>query len=235
MQQQLQIDDIRQMSAHALGEFFSEREKLHMKSLQQRLEQLVAVHRQLLRKFAVLELENTESKKKIQLRDERINQLENTSRSVSSNMRQQAERHVAELSNLREQIQMLRSEHQKRLDALKNAESSTPSLAYTFSFRHNNEPRSVRGGHANAPIPNPSGAGASAESQKSVRGGRSSTMKSNASAAGTANSAMAIDMLEDDELTDHYGDEGNARRAQQNVAGNRTSARLLFSRLLGQK
>ena len=34
-----------------------------------RLEQLVAIHRQLLRKFAMLELENGESKKKIQVRE----------------------------------------------------------------------------------------------------------------------------------------------------------------------
>lgn len=44
--------------------------RLSRKSLQQRLEQLVAVHRQLLRKFASLELENSELKKKTQLRDE---------------------------------------------------------------------------------------------------------------------------------------------------------------------
>ena len=92
------------MNASQLNEFFSERERSQMKSLQQRLEQLVAVHRQLLRKFATLELDNTDAKKKIQLRDERISHLENNSRAVSSNMRQQAERHVAELSNLREQI-----------------------------------------------------------------------------------------------------------------------------------
>lgn len=78
-----------------------------MKSLQQRLEQLVAVHRQLLRKFASLELENGEFKKKIQLRDERIRQLEGNSRGLTGSMRQQAERHVAELTNLREQIQVM--------------------------------------------------------------------------------------------------------------------------------
>ena len=105
-QQQLQIDDIRQMNQVQLGEFFTERDRNQMKSLQQRLEQLVAVHRQLLRKFATLELENNEAKKRIQLRDERIRQLEFNSRSVSGTMRQQAERHVAELSNLREQIQV---------------------------------------------------------------------------------------------------------------------------------
>jgi hypothetical protein len=41
-----------------------------------RLEQLVTVHRQLLRKFTSLELENGELKKKISLRNERIKQLE---------------------------------------------------------------------------------------------------------------------------------------------------------------
>lgn len=94
------------MNSAKIGSFFSDREKAQMKSLQQRLEQIVAVHRQLLRKFAALELENNEGKKKIQLRDERIRQLENNAKSVTGNLRQQAERHVAELSNLREQIQV---------------------------------------------------------------------------------------------------------------------------------
>lgn len=44
-------------------------------SLQQRLEQLVFVHRQLLRKYAALELDVAEDKKKISLRDERIAQV----------------------------------------------------------------------------------------------------------------------------------------------------------------
>jgi predicted nucleic acid-binding Zn-ribbon protein len=87
-------------SAEALGE----RDSAHMRSLQQRLEQLVAVHRQLLRKFASLELETVELKKKTQLRDERIRQLEGSSRGLISNIRQQAERHVAELTHLREQM-----------------------------------------------------------------------------------------------------------------------------------
>jgi hypothetical protein len=41
-----------------------------------------------------------------QLRDERIRQLETSSRSLTSNMRNQAERHVSELTCLREQIQV---------------------------------------------------------------------------------------------------------------------------------
>jgi hypothetical protein len=56
-----------------------ERNQLRMQkkfeSLQQRLEQLVFVHRQLLRKYAALELDVAEDKKKISLRDERIAQV----------------------------------------------------------------------------------------------------------------------------------------------------------------
>mmetsp|Transcript_32272 Transcript_32272/g.97150 ORF Transcript_32272/g.97150 Transcript_32272/m.97150 type:complete len:689 (-) Transcript_32272:591-2657(-) len=55
------------------------RENQHMRSLQQRLEQLVAVHRQLLRKYAALELNLGEANKMIALRDERIVQLESQS------------------------------------------------------------------------------------------------------------------------------------------------------------
>ena len=73
---------------------------------QQRLEQLVAVHRQLLRKFASLELENGELRKKLVLRDDRIKLLEVNAKGLTSSMRQQAERHIAELTELREQIQV---------------------------------------------------------------------------------------------------------------------------------
>jgi hypothetical protein len=81
----------------------------HSRSLQQRLEQLVAVHRQLLRKYAALELDSTEDKKKIKLRDERIVQLEANTRTLAMNMRTQAARHVVELTKLREQVFRLSS------------------------------------------------------------------------------------------------------------------------------
>jgi kinesin family protein 5 len=67
----------------------SDKERTHMRSLQQRLEQLVAVHRQLLRKYASLELENAEARKKLALRDERIKQLEVNTRMLAGNMRTQ--------------------------------------------------------------------------------------------------------------------------------------------------
>ena len=88
----------------------------HIRSLQQRLEQLVAVHRQLLRRFASLEFENSESRKKLTLRDDRIHQLEENAIGFSSNMRSQAELHAADLSVLRQQIMDLRAEHTQRLE-----------------------------------------------------------------------------------------------------------------------
>lgn len=107
IQQQILLDSVMQADPNSKIDILSERERAQMKSLQQRLEQLVAVHRQLLRKFATLELENSEYKKKIQLRDERIRQLEGSTRTMTGNMRQQAERHIAELTSLREQIQVI--------------------------------------------------------------------------------------------------------------------------------
>ena len=51
-----------------------------MRALQKRLEQLVMVHRQLLRKYAQLELEKSEARKLMKLRDDRIAQLDGTCR-----------------------------------------------------------------------------------------------------------------------------------------------------------
>jgi kinesin family protein 5 len=104
VQLQQKFDALSRMNGPQAADMMTERDSAHMRSLQQRLEQLVAVHRQLLRKFASLELETVELKKKTQLRDERIRQLEGNSRGLISNIRQQAERHVAELTHLREQM-----------------------------------------------------------------------------------------------------------------------------------
>lgn len=90
----------------APGESMQQREQIQTKSLQQRLEQLVAVHRQLLRKFASLELENNELRKKLLLRDERIRQLEANTKALTQNLRLQADRHISELTTLREHIQV---------------------------------------------------------------------------------------------------------------------------------
>jgi kinesin family protein 5 len=103
-------------SAVAASEAIREKQETHSRSLQQRLEQLVAVHRQLLRKYATLELEGKELGKKVALRDDRIKLLEAKSKGSSDSIRQQSERHVAELTNLREQIALMRAEHHQRIE-----------------------------------------------------------------------------------------------------------------------
>mmetsp|Transcript_86410 Transcript_86410/g.244048 ORF Transcript_86410/g.244048 Transcript_86410/m.244048 type:complete len:787 (+) Transcript_86410:50-2410(+) len=105
------LDQAKGGDGAAADSIFSTRERNHMRSLQQRLEQLVAVHRQLLRKYAALELDSAECKKKIALRDERIRQLEANTRAIVSNMRNQAERHASELAKLRDQISAKREDH----------------------------------------------------------------------------------------------------------------------------
>ena len=141
------------------GQLFSARERQHMRSLQQRLEQLVAVHRQLLRKYAALELDNSEGKKKISLRDERIKQLELNSRALATNMRSQAERHVAELTKLREQVSLLREEQQQQ-------QMEARLEAATSSARAPGGVRTVRGGGGDPTVPRSvSGGGGAAAAQ----------------------------------------------------------------------
>ena len=168
---QLQLDALSSMEGAQAAEVFASRERAHMKSLQLRLEQLVAVHRQLLRKFASLELDSNDMRKKITLRDERIKQLEGNSRGLTSSMRAQAERHVAELSNLREQIQVMRSEHIQRVEmariALENSSGGglTPKVA--------SGPRTLRGGasHRQTATATPGSGGSASASERHVRGG----------------------------------------------------------------
>uniref|UniRef100_M4C178 Kinesin-like protein n=1 Tax=Hyaloperonospora arabidopsidis (strain Emoy2) TaxID=559515 RepID=M4C178_HYAAE len=98
----------------------SARERQHMRSIQQKLEQLVAVHRQLLRKYASLELELSEAKRKLALRDDRIRQVEVNNRIMAGNMRAQAEKHVEELTHLRDQIADFRGAQRSHFEAQLN-------------------------------------------------------------------------------------------------------------------
>lgn len=132
------IDSLGKSGGDDRDSLIHSRQDNQMKSLQQRLEQLVAVHRQLLRKFASVELENVEFKKKIQLRDDRIKQLEDNSKNMTGNIRQQTERHVGELASLRQMIQNLKADHQKRIETAKSHESPSQATG----------PRTVRGGNA---------------------------------------------------------------------------------------
>lgn len=141
MQQQLEMDVIRNeaRAGGVSGETMGQRELAQSKSLQQRLEQLVAVHRQLLRKFASLELENNELRKKLLLRDERIRQLESNSKALTQNLRQQADRHISELTTLREQIQEMKIEHLQKAEEKRQNDP-------TSGVNHYHGPRVIRGG-----------------------------------------------------------------------------------------
>ena len=172
---QLQLDSLSSMEGAQAAELFAERERAHMKSLQLRLEQLVAVHRQLLRKFATLELDSNDMRKKITLRDERIKQLEGNSRGLTSSMRTQAERHVAELSNLREQIQVMRSEHLQRVElarlAIENSGGGGTPLA-SGGGGGRAGPRTLRGGAGKVVVGGGGGSSSSpGEQARTVRGG----------------------------------------------------------------
>ena len=67
------------------------------RALQQRLEQLVMVHRQLLRKYATMELEREKARKADQLKANRIKQLEVNARQLAKNMLSQSERHEKDM------------------------------------------------------------------------------------------------------------------------------------------
>jgi chromosome segregation ATPase len=139
---QANFDSIPRVPNQTSSEMLIERDKSHMKSLQHRLEQLVAVHRQLLRKYASLELESNEMRKKIDIRDSRIKQLEVSNKGVNVALRQQAERHAAELNNLRDQVNILYNES-RRNSLLEKSTSTSPT---NKSPSLQTGPRSVRGG-----------------------------------------------------------------------------------------
>lgn len=127
----------------------SARERQHMRSIQQKLEQLVAVHRQLLRKYASLELELSEAKKKLVLRDERIKQVEGSNRIMAANMRAQAEKHVEELTHLRDQIADFRGAQRSHFEAQmshNNADSVIKTLRGGSIAITDNVIRPIRGG-----------------------------------------------------------------------------------------
>ena len=73
----------------------------YSKALEQRLNQLVGVHRQLLRKYVSLELAASEHRKMLALRDERLKELEESAKSQTFVARAQTERHEIQIEELR--------------------------------------------------------------------------------------------------------------------------------------
>ncbi len=92
------------MNENLSKEYYSSHDYQKSSSLQQRLEQLVAVHRQLLRRYASLELENKEFRKKLAIRDDRIRSLENSNKQIMISTRSQTESYLQDLRNCQEMI-----------------------------------------------------------------------------------------------------------------------------------
>ena len=149
-----QLDENSAGDGNGAGGGDAAREKQQRRRLQQRLEQLVHIHRQLLKKYASLDLESGEARKKIALRDDRIRQLEQNGRVLATNMRSQAERHVSELVRLREQVAGLREEQQQQLEARLEASAAS-------ARRNGGYMRTMRGGGG--------GGGGDAEGDDGVR------------------------------------------------------------------
>ncbi|CAI5722136.1 unnamed protein product [Hyaloperonospora brassicae] len=151
----------------------SARERQHMRSIQQKLEQLVAVHRQLLRKYASLELELSEAKRKLALRDERIRQVEINNRIMAGNMRTQAEKHVEELTHLRDQIADFRGAQRSHFEAQLN--HTNAALMAAMGSADTSAIKTLRGGsiYSSDGVIRP------------IRGGRRRKMQPSEAAVGT--------------------------------------------------
>lgn len=120
-----------------------ERQLNATRGLQQRLEQLVAVHRQLLRRFAQLELENADYRKKLTLRDKHINRLDASRTDLVKTLTDQRERHVMEVAQIRADIAALRSS--KTSEAIMPGTANGPSLERRV-IRNGGPIKTVRGG-----------------------------------------------------------------------------------------
>lgn len=142
----MSLDQYKQMDNQSMNTQLAEREQQRMRSLQQRLEQLVTVHRQLLRKFAGLELESVDLRKKILLRDDRIRQLEGNTKSLIRNVRIQTEKHVASLQTYREQIQNMKREHDYRIQQVMRGIDMNGNNSGNNSGNNGGSPYKLNGG-----------------------------------------------------------------------------------------
>jgi kinesin family member 5 len=127
------------------------------RALQQRLEQLVMVHRQLLRKYATMELERERARKADSLKASRITQLETNARQLAKNMLSQSERHERDMRA----IVQAKDEEINQLQRSFNAAGGRPNV------RASPPKTTIRGGAGGGVV---AGGG-----QKTIRGGGTKT------------------------------------------------------------
>lgn len=157
----------RGMNSEEAKEFYESRDRSKMASLQQRLEQLVAVHRQLLRRYASLELENKEFRRKLQIRDDRIRSLESSNKELIISTRVQGERYLHELGGCKEIIEQLKVEQMKLFKQSQGHNQSQPMM----NSRDGPAPM-LRGGYSGN---RGSSVNANSISSKTLRGGSGSS------------------------------------------------------------
>mmetsp|Transcript_987 Transcript_987/g.2351 ORF Transcript_987/g.2351 Transcript_987/m.2351 type:complete len:813 (+) Transcript_987:364-2802(+) len=116
-------------------------------ALEQRLYQLIAVHKQLLRKYAYAELAAAEKTQLLALKEERIKVLENNIKSKEFNFRAQAERHALEIEDMQlerqKEMQQLQLELSRARRELTEQKSSFGAKALAFM----NKSRSPQNGN----------------------------------------------------------------------------------------
>ena len=136
-----EIEAMQEMNNNQIKEQSDSRIQSKMFSLQQRMEQLVAVHRQLLRKYASLELENKEFKKKLSIRDDRIKTMELNHKELVISTRAQAEAYVAEIKMSQAVLENMKQEYMKI-----SASNKENKDANTRGLQRVDTQRTLRGG-----------------------------------------------------------------------------------------
>ena len=97
----------------------------------------IGVHRQLLRKYASLEVENADFRKRIVGRDDRIKELEESARTRNGNMRSQADLHKSE-------VERMKAAYESQIETLKA--SNISEARRRASSKDNRVVKPIRGG-----------------------------------------------------------------------------------------
>mmetsp|Transcript_45158 Transcript_45158/g.72346 ORF Transcript_45158/g.72346 Transcript_45158/m.72346 type:complete len:713 (-) Transcript_45158:2281-4419(-) len=120
-------------------------------ALEQRLYQLIAVHKSLLRKYAASEINSAEKEQLLSLKDERIQMLEGRLKSKEYNLKAQAERHALEVEELN--LDRQRQVQQLQLEIIKQGKEKTSFGSKALSLLHRKTVKSP--GHGNQRIVKP--------------------------------------------------------------------------------
>jgi len=144
---------------------------------EQRLQKLIAVHKQLLRKFAQAEVELKEKKQLLELKEGRIRTLEGKLKDKEFNFRAQAERHALELEEMhlerQREVQRLQMEANRAKKELNDHKASFSSKALSFMNKRGRSPIANPSSSIVKPLRGGTAASSSASSGEDASGNRS--------------------------------------------------------------